>query len=149
MDKKKIYINFDSGSLIDDKGALVTSYPSLAYGANPTWELNFVRVDDNGTLQGINLSDAVSFRGAVDNDFLSGTAPMLRVPSSDFELSGAASGIIGMTLDAATQEFLSKVNGRQSTLAYTEVVGKDSNGKPIYFYQFRTNCLMSIDPEIE
>ena len=119
--------------------------PSISCGANPQWELHFCRVNNDGTLSGADLSEAVAWQSAVDIDFLSGTQPMIRTLDSGIDHSQAASGIITVDLDANTTTFFEKVNGRNSINAYFEVRGRNSEDKVLYDYRFNINCLGAVD----
>ena len=146
-DNRKIfYINFDTANLIDSEGAIVMGRPSISCGANPQWELHFCRVNNDGTLSGADLSEAISWQSAVDVDFLSGTTPMIRTLDSGIDHSKAVSGIITVDLDANTTTFFEKVNGRNSVNAYFEVRGRNSEDKVLYDYRFNINALGAVDP---
>lgn len=144
--KKLLYVNFDTNNLVDSEGAIRMDRPSISCGAAPQWELHFVRVNDDGTLSGANLSEAVAWQSAVDVDFLSGTTPMIRTLDADIDHSQAASGIITVNLDANTTTFFEKVDGRNTVNAFFEVRGRDSDDKVIYDYRFNINALGSVDP---
>lgn len=143
---KNFYIDHNLGTWTNAELARVTEVPGLILGSAPTWQLNIVQSDGNGGNTGIDLSDAASFRAAVDNDFDHSSAPMLRTPSGDIDMTGAVSGILKVPLDASGTEFAAKLGTRQSIPAWLEVAGLDSQGKTIYCWQLRVNCLNSIDP---
>lgn len=147
IDKKILYINWDTGNIIDDEGAVVMGRPSISYGSAPVWQLNFVRVNNDGTLSGIDLSNVISYHAAVDTDFLSSTMPMIRTLDDDIDHSQAASGIISVSMNAGTTTFFEKVDGKNSIGAYFEVRGNDSNDKCILDYRFNVNALGAVDPQ--
>lgn len=147
INKKRLYINFDTGNLIDDEGAILMGRPSISFGAAPQWELHFCRVMDDGSLSGADLSEAVSWTAAVDTDFLSSTMPMIRTLPSGIISTQAASGILTVNLDANTTTFFEKVDGRNSVNAYFEVRGKDSEDKVLYDYRTSIYALGSVDPQ--
>lgn len=140
MKNSIIYIDFDRGTLADAQGGRLTYMPSLQMGAEPIWEIHF-QCFEQGTLP--DMSDAVSWRAAIDEDFLSGTTPMVR--SLDLDSSEAASGIIKVPIDTNTETFIAKVDGRPSVVAYFEIYGLDSNAKVIYDYRFGVNCQGTVD----
>ena len=94
-------------------------------------------------MQTVDLSEAVAYSAAIDNDFLSGTQPMCRTLDTGIDHSGAASGIIIVSLDASTETFFAKVDGKNSIPAFFEIRGLDSDDKVIYDYRFRVNALRS------
>jgi len=140
MKNSIIYIDFDKGTLADAQGGRIMSTPSLQMGAEPTWELHFAGFEQ-GTLP--DMSDAVSWRAAIDTDFLSGTTPMVR--SLDIDGSDATSGIIRVPLNTNTTTFIEKVDGRDSLPAYFELYGLDAADKVIYDYRFGISCRGTVD----
>lgn len=146
MSDRIIYINFDSGNLIDNEGALIMQPPSISYKAFPSWEVHFVRVYDDGTISGVDMTQGVSYNAAVDLDFNIDTEPLIRTLDSGIDHSQAASGIITLGLDAGTEGFLSAVNGRNSVQGWFELRGYDSTDRCIYDYRIKCNCLGAIDP---
>ena len=128
-------------------GAILMGRPSISFGAAPQWELHFCRVNDDGTLSGADLSEAVAWQAAVDTDFLSSTMPMIRTLDSGIDHSKSASGIITVNLDANTTTFFEKVDGKNSVNAYFEVRGRDSDDKVLYDYRTSIYALGAVDPQ--
>lgn len=147
IDKKILYINWDSGDVIDSEGAIKMDRPNISYGSAPVWQLRFVRVQNDNSLSGIDLSNVVSYHAAVDTDFLSSTLPMIRTLDSDIDHSLAGSGIISVSMNACTETFFNKVDGRNTIGAYFEVRGNDSDDKCILDYRFPVNALGAVDPQ--
>ena len=147
LDKRILYIDYDHADIVDNEGAIAMQRPSISYGGNPTWQLNFVRVNNDGTLSGIDLSEVISYNAAIDTDFLSSTMPMVRSLDSDIDHSQAASGIISVSLNAGTETFFAKVDGRNTVPAFFEIRGRDSEDKCILDYRFPINALGAIDPQ--
>ena len=147
MANRTIFINFNNGDVIDSEGAFLMSNPSIGYQSYPKWELKFVKVNEDGSLEGVDMSQAVSWHAAVDTDFDSSTSPMVRTLDSEIDSSGAGSGVIVVGLDAGTQNFYDKVNGRESVNAFFEIRGNDSTSRVIYDYRFRVNALGALDPQ--
>ena len=140
MKNQIIYIDFDRGTLADAQGGAVMGVPTLQMGAEPVWEIHFQSFEQ-GYLP--DLTDAVSWRAAIDTDFLSATTPMVR--SLDIDASSAASGIIKVPLNTNTETFISKVDGQNAIGAYFELYGLDSEAKVIYDYRFSIACRGTID----
>ena len=147
MANRTIFINFNNGDVIDSEGAFLMSTPSIGYQSYPKWELKFVKVNEDGSLVGVDMSQAVSWHAAVDTDFDSSTSPMVRTLDSEIDSSGASSGVIVVGLDAGTQGFYDKVNGREAVNAFFEIRGNDSTDRVIYDYRFRVNALGAVDPQ--
>ena len=93
------------------------------------------------------MSPAVSWHAAIDTDFDSSSSPMVRTLDDEIDSSGASSGVIVVGLDAGTQGFYDKVNGRESVNAFFEIRGNDSTDRVIYDYRFRVNALGAVDPQ--
>lgn len=147
MANRTIFINFNNGDVIDSEGAFLMSTPSIGYQSYPKWELKFVKVNEDGSLEGVDMSSAVSWHAAVDTDFNSSTSPMVRTLDNEIDSSGASSGVIVVGLDAGTQGFYDKVNGRESVNAVFEIRGNDSTDRVIYDYRFRVTALGAVDPQ--
>lgn len=142
---KQFIVDFDSGNLLDNDGAILMTTPSISYQACPSWELHFMQTSTDNTLVPVDISEAVSWTSAIDQDFSDTTEPMVRVLPSSIITSGAASGIIIVPLDANTTTFYEKINGRQSLPCWVEFRGRDSNDKIVFDYKFRVNALGAID----
>lgn len=148
MSNKIFNIDFNLGNVLDGDGGILMTTPTISYQAAPNWELHFVEnVESAGSLVPIDVSQAVSWNAAVDVDFTDETQPMIRTLPSAIITSGAASGIIVVPLDANTETFYQKINGRNTIPAYFEIRGRDSNDRVIYDYRFRINALGAIDPQ--
>lgn len=147
MANRTIFINFNNGDVIDSEGAFLMSNPSIGYQSYPKWELKFVKVNEDGSLGSVDMSPAVSWHAAIDTDFDSSTSPMVRTLDGEIDSSGASSGVIVVGLDAGTQGFYDKVNGRESVNAFFEIRGNDSTDRVIYDYRFRVNALGAVDPQ--
>lgn len=147
MANRTIFINFNNGDVIDSEGAFLMSNPSIGYQSYPKWELRFVKVNEDGSLGSVDMSPAVSWHAAIDTDFDSSSSPMVRTLDNEIDSSGASSGVIVVGLDAGTQGFYDKVNGRESVNAFFEIRGNDSTDRVIYDYRFRVNALGAVDPQ--
>ena len=143
MKSKQIYINFDTGDLIDESGSILLSFPTIAYKAYPTWEINFINFGQDGTKIIPDLSDAVSWVAAIDSDFNLDTPPMVR--STEIDVSKAKEGVVNVKLNSNTTSFKEKVNGKNSVQAFFEIRGLDNDGNAIYVYRFRIQALGTVD----
>lgn len=148
MANKIFYINFNTGDVLDETGAILMTKPTISYQANPNWEIHFVTVnDESGDITPVDVSQAVSWNAAVDTDFDSSTSPMIRTLPSGINSDASASGIIIVPLDAGTETFYTKVNGKNSIPAYFEVRGKNTADRVLYDFRFAINALGAIDPD--
>lgn len=148
MSNKIFNIDFNLGNVLDSDGGILMTTPTISYQAAPNWELHFVEnVESAGSMLPVDVSQAVAWNAAVDVDFTDETQPMIRTLPSAIITSGAASGIIVVPLDANTDTFYQKINGRNTIPAYFEIRGRDSNDRVIYDYRFRINALGAIDPQ--
>lgn len=143
MQNKLIYVNFENSRLVDSGGHALTYFPSLSYYACPIWEIHLI--DEN--LIPVNVAEAVSWQAAVDVDFTSSTEPMVRTLPTGIDSSLSDMGVLKVELDARTQQFLDKVDGKNSVNAFFELRGRDSEDKIIYDIRFRMNALGVIDPQ--
>ena len=140
MKNLQIYIDSNSKKLVDTNGSILTTFPSISVGSTPILDIHLVN-----NLNAIDVSDAKSWRFAIDTDFLSGTTPMVRTTNDDIDSTYASSGLISVKVDSNTLEFIDKVNGRDLVNAYGEIYGLDSETNIIYDYRFRINALGTVD----
>ena len=147
MSNKIFYINFNTGDLLDETGAILMTRPSISYQANPNWELHFVTVnDESGGINPVDVSQAVAWNAAIDTDFDSTTSPMVRTLPSGINSDYADEGIIIVPLDAGTETFYNKVNGKNTVPAFFEIRGKNAYDRVLYDFRFAMNALGAIDP---
>ena len=147
MNTKTFYIDIDRSRFLSEQGGILTEWPTIAYGACPTWTLRFVRPDTLGNLQPIDVSEAVSWHAAIDTDFNRATLPMVRTLDDDIDKSAVASGILQVPLNANNTSFQEKIGTRNSIQAYFEVRGYDPSGYVIYDYRMNMYALGAVDPE--
>ena len=148
MSTRTLYIDFNKGTLTNSGMARVVEYPTIIYGSDSIWEVHLVAADpDSGIATGVDLTSAVAWHAAVDTDFTQSTTPMVRTLDPQIDHSRADEGIISVQLNALTENFLVKVDGKQSIPAYFELRGLDENDKTIYCYQIRINALGAVDAE--
>ena len=139
MKRRSYYIDFETGSLVNGIGGTLMTQPSLVMGTKPSIDFMFVTFP-NSVLTTVDLSDATSWKAAVDVDLDVNTDPMTVSTSGDVVTSGTASGIVGFTFDCTQSGFIDKVNGKDSTQAWMELYGLDLSGDVIYVYRFHVNC---------
>ena len=56
MSDKILYINTETGKLITSSGGQLLTKPTISYKAQPIWELHFVQIDADGSLNPVDLS---------------------------------------------------------------------------------------------
>lgn len=146
MKNKIVYIDFNNGRLCNNGGSVLMDPPSVIMGSKPTIEFHFAEWSD-GNMYLPNMSDATSFKAAIDTDLDIETPPMTTTASSGIVISGLPSGIVKVPIDATTSGFIEKVNGKDTLPAWMELYGKDTNGDIIYDYRFRINCKGTVELE--
>ena len=147
MSDKIIYYNTNTEKVIGAYGGaqLLNKY-TLSYKACPIWEIHFVTIDEEGQYIPTDMTRASTWRAAVDTDFKAETQPMVRTLPEKIDSSLAQQGILFVEVDADTQTFLNKVNGKQSVNATFEIRGTNTDGKTIFTYRFGILCYGAVDP---
>jgi hypothetical protein len=146
MSNKILYIDIESGKIVNSVGSPVLDKPTISYQSQPTWELHFISINENGTFEYADLGEAVAWRAAVDIDFDSETSPMIRTTDEFINKTEAKNGILYVILDANTDSFFEKIDKKASRAGTFQIRGSNSNGRIIYDFSFGINCLGAIDP---
>lgn len=136
----KLFIN-QNKQLVDENGAKTMNKPLVFLGEIAQIELNFCDSTVAG-LAPLDMSYISSAIAAIDTDFDTTTAPMCH--NDDVDCSQAASGIFNISLDTNTEQFLSKVQGKQNVAATFEFRGKNSSDETVYVIQLPVNCTGAI-----
>lgn len=63
MSDKILYINTETGKFITSTGGQLLNKPTISYKAQPIWELHFVQIDADGTLNPVDLSSRSCLEG--------------------------------------------------------------------------------------
>lgn len=148
MNNKILYINFNTGALVNSQLGQYVGFPEIIYGSAPVWEIHLIASSGSGgTPVAADVTDAVAWHAAIDVDFSQSTTPMVRTLDPEIDHSGAASGIIKVPLNAYTETFLQKVDNKQGVRAYFELRGLDSNDNTVYCWQIAINALGAVDAE--
>lgn len=107
--------------------------PTMGYQQEQEFEIHLGRVDPYYAFTATDLSDIVSLSAALATDFDAATAPLARTNSSaNYDLTQKATGIIKVTMDSDTTEFLDAVNGEDSVNGYFEIRLFNASGKVPY-----------------
>ena len=56
MSDKVLYINTETVKFITSTGGQLLNNPTISYKAQPIWELHFVQIDTDGSLNPVDLS---------------------------------------------------------------------------------------------
>ena len=159
MADKTILYDYNNNYVIDTQGAALTTDGDILnnriwYQTNPSWQLNVYTVSGT-TLTPVNISDAVSWAGAINYGFTTeDTDPMVRMLNADIDDSQSASGILTVNIDANTVPFksaLSSTNTQFNTIngqikSYIELKGYNSIGYMIHYFQFPITAQSVLDP---
>jgi hypothetical protein len=141
-----ILYNEITGIRLTNTGATDRTPVKISYDVNIDWALTFV--EENG-LTPVDVSDAVAWRAAIDDDYDHSSEPMARTLNENIDSSQAASGIITTTLDTYTATYLAALGTSPKKNAYFELRGFNSGGKVIHEASFLITAYNSIDPEGE
>ena len=146
MSNKIFYIDIETGKLLNNRGVYILDKPIISYQAQPIWELHFVSIGTDGILIPSDLTEAAVWKAAIDTDFDSSTEPMVRTLPEGFDVSKRNEGIISVELDANTETFFEKIDGKQQVDAYLELRGYNGDGRLAYDYKIKITCGGAIDP---
>lgn len=136
-----MYYNIEKQKLCNADGVPIADVPVLAYGDEMTWYLKII--GNGGTAA--NISNVLSWRAAVDDDFNSETDPMCRVMPADISVNG--NGFILIALDCRSTRFLAKVNGKTQIAAGFELMGYNGAGKRVIYISFDIRAKPVRDPD--
>ena len=138
-----IFYNITNQYRVTEKGARDTNSPLLRYREQPVWWLHLV--DEINTP--VDLSEVPSWRAAVDIDLNSKTEVMCRTLNDVIDKSRLAEGAVGVPIDANTENFLEKVDGKDNVSAKFELWGYDSNGAKRIYLRLAILVSAVVDPE--
>ncbi|MBQ7208159.1 MAG: collagen-like protein [Lentisphaeria bacterium] len=141
-----IFYNVTRQCRVDADNCRLAGNPVLYFGASPEWVLHLYTGEPGETPVPLDASGIPAFRAAVDVDWTASTEPMCRTVSG-IDVSGAASGVIVVPIDANTVRFGQVLNGARSKDAYFELRGLDTNGDVALLILFPVTCHNVIDPE--
>jgi len=141
-----IFYNVTRQCRVDEDNCRLAGNPVLYFGASPEWVLHLYTGEPGETPVPLDASGIPAFRAAVDVDWTPSTEPMCRTVSG-IDISGAASGVIVVPVDANTVRFGQVLNGARSKDAYFELRGLDTDGDVALLILFPVTCHNVIDPE--
>lgn len=145
-----ITLRFDtlSRKLVNSTGEVDNTELRIAYQEAPVWEIIFGVADRTaGTFTPIDVSAAVAWKAAVDDDFNHDTDPMVRTLNADIDSSSAGSGIIVVSMDANTATFLAAVADKDElrTVKF-DLSGLNASLGLAYYAKFAIVADNTLDP---
>lgn len=138
----QIYYDIDTARRVNMDNAPITTLLQLYYDTVPQIQFNFL---SNG--EPVDLSGMTAWRAAIDTEFDVSTTPVCRTDSAGIDASNAAQGVIIVTFDCRTAEFLSKLNSQQRVNAWLDLYGINSAGNSEFIAQMQCLLYSVIDPE--
>lgn len=138
-----IYYNITNQYRVTDKGAKETNSPLLRYREQPVWWVHLVDEINSP----VDLSEVPSWRAAVDIDLDSKTEVMCRTLNDSIIKSRLADGAVGVPIDANTEKFLEKVDGKDNVRAKFELWGFDSGGAKRIYLRIAILVSAVVDPD--
>jgi len=142
----KLFYNLTRQCRVDEDNCRLTGKPVLYLGEKPVWDLQLYTGEIGSDPQLPDLSDVVSWRAAVDCDWLSSSDPMCRTVSG-IDKTGAASGLLKIPLNANTARYASVLEGKQSRDGWFELRGFNNSGDVIQIVLINVTCHNAIDPD--
>lgn len=137
-----------TGQLVDEYGARYLRDVRIAYQEAPSWEIIFGVADPvAGTFTPSDVSDAVAWAAAIDDDWDHATTPMVRVLDASIDDSDAATGQIVVALDANTATFVAAVAGVPFLrTTFFELRGLDAGAALIHYARIQIVADNTLDP---
>ena len=143
-----IYYNKNTDRQIDSSGGNSFSAPQLCYQDLPTWRIFFKNVDSAaGTITAVDVSDAVAWKAAVDDDFDHASEVMCRTLDANIDSSQSSLGIIDVLLDANTAPFETAIGtADKKSPVYFQLEGFNTAGKRIHNALIKITATNTVDP---
>lgn len=138
----QIFYDIDTMRRVNADGAPITVLPAFYYNTAPVVQFQFL---NNGTP--IDLSGIAGWRAAIDTDFNSSSDPAVRVTADGIDASQSASGILSVTFDCRSAEFLSKLNNNRAVTGWLDIYGIDGSGISAFIAQMQVQLFSVVDPE--
>ena len=142
----KIFYNVTKQCRVDQGNSQVAGKPVLYLGEKPTWELQLYSGDAGTDPVEVDVSGVVSWRSAVDVDWNHATLPMCRTIDG-IDKSRASTGLLGIPLNANTQNFSEGMGSSKSKDGFWEVRGFDSSGNVTFIVIIPIICHNAVDPD--
>ena len=143
-----IYYNKNTDRQIDSSGGNSFSAPQLCYQDLPTWRIFFKNIDSAaGTITAVDVSDAVVWKAAVDDDFDHASEVMCRTLDANIDSSQSSLGIIDVLLDANTAPFETAIGtADKKSPVYFQLEGFNTAGKRIHNALIKITATNTVDP---
>ena len=143
MADKTFYINNDTGNRVDANGSQDTSLIQLDYKSLEDWTYHAVDSDNVA----IDLSDATTWRFALDDNLNYSSTPWIRILNDDIDSTNASNGTIVMQMNSNTEAFRVGVNGLRFKQTYTKLQGFDVSGYEKFAFCIPILAMGNVDPE--
>lgn len=144
MTNKLFYFDLDNAKRVNSKGAAVYDQINLDYGSDPNWEFLIGRVT-NGSVVGLNLSDAVAWELAMAQDWDEATAPLIKTLNSDIDSSGASGGVVVSPINTRTVPLNTYLAKTEYKTIYGRLKGINAQLKAIYQIRFVVKVWNDVD----
>lgn len=143
-----IYYDINTDKQIDSAGGNSFSSPNLKYQSHPTWRVYFKKVDKAAnTVTAVDVSTAVAWKAAIDDDFDHASEPMCRTLNENIDSSQAALGIIDVLLDADTSPFATAIAAlEKKRQVFFELRGFDITAEEVHSVRIEIVALNIVDP---
>lgn len=138
-----IFYNITNQYRVTENGARNADSPLLRYREQPVWWIHLVDEINSP----VDLSAVPSWRAAVDVDLTSKTEVMCRTVNEAIIKTRLADGAVGVPIDANTEKFLEKVDGKDNVRAKFELWGFDSNGAKRIYLRLAILVSAVVDPD--
>ena len=143
MADKTFYINNETGNRVDANGVQDTSLIQLDYKSLEDWTYHAVDSDNIA----IDLSDATTWRFALDDNLNYASTPWIRILDNDIDSMNATNGVVVMSMDSNTEAFRAGVNGLRFKQTYTRLQGFDASGYEKFSFCLPVLAMGNVDPE--
>lgn len=140
-----LYFDVNLGQKCNSAGSKDLNRTALPYKSLETWTVYFV-ANNAGTVTAVDMSSAVTFRGAVKTAFGESVELDVQILNASINSTDKATGKLIVTIDTDSAQFLTDVGSSASKEAYFEVAGLDSNGYERFYAIFPIYLQNKLNP---
>lgn len=138
----QLYYDIDTARRVNENNAPLTTLLQFYYNTAPQVQFRFL---SGGSP--VDLSAIKAWRAAIDTEFNASTVPVCRIENADIDASKAETGIVTVTFNCNSSEFLAKLNNNRNVNAWLDIYGINSNGQNEFIAQMPVILLAVVDPE--
>lgn len=138
----QLYYDIDTARRVNENNAPLTTLLQFYYNTAPQVQFRFLSGGSPVDLSAIN-----AWRAAIDTEFNASTVPVCRIENADIDASQAETGIVTVTFNCNSSEFLAKLNNNRNVNAWLDIYGINSNGQNEFIAQMPVILLAVVDPE--